>query len=478
MKACGIYARISRDDDGTALGVHRQLDDCTAEAERRGWPITRQFIDNDVSATSGKTRPAFTELLDAIEAGTIDAVIVWDIDRLTRTPTELEQFIVLSDRHGLALASIGGEVDLATPQGRLTARIKGSVARHEVEQASRRLKRKFQDNAKAGKPHGTIPFGYRRLPVIDDDGKVTGARDEIHEPEAAMLREAYARVISGESVRYIAKLMNETGHVTMRGNAWQGSVLARALQRPRYVGQRTHKGQIVGPGDWEPIVDQDTFDQATAILTAPDRAPARGRELKYLGSGIYHCGRCGEPMRPLGVAKSQAGRRQPSYGCPSCMKLTRQVAPVDEVVETVMIGRLARPDLIVTLSREPKALEAALRERDGLLARMDAAADQFAQGTITARQLARITDGMKQQLEAAERAVRNNQPSRVLEGMTGKKAAEAWAEASIERRRQIIRLLARVTILPSGSGIRFAPEQVQFDWITPESQNPAEVAKR
>ena len=137
-EACGIYARISRDDDGTALGVARQIADCAAEAGRRSWPVLRIFEDNDVSATKAKRRPEYENLLAAIEAGTIDALIVWDVDRLTRTPAELERFIDLADRHHLALASIGGEVDLATPQGRLTARIKGSVARHEVEQIDRK----------------------------------------------------------------------------------------------------------------------------------------------------------------------------------------------------------------------------------------------------------------------------------------------------------------------------------------------------
>ncbi|MCG2622703.1 recombinase family protein [Arthrobacter sp. I2-34] len=128
VQSCAVYVRISRDDEGTALGVARQLADCTAEAERRGWPVAQVFEDNDVSATKTKVRPEYARMLQAIEVGVIDAVIVWDVDRLTRTPAELERFIDLADRHRLALASIGGEVDLATPQGRLTARIKGSVA--------------------------------------------------------------------------------------------------------------------------------------------------------------------------------------------------------------------------------------------------------------------------------------------------------------------------------------------------------------
>ena len=145
----GIYARISL-DDGTALGVGRQVDDCTAEALRRGWTVVDEYVDNNVSASKSKPRPEYTRLLDDVEQGRIDAVIVWDVDRLTRKPAELETFIDLADRHGLSLASVGGEIDLATPQGRLTARIKGSVARHEAEQMGRRIARKAEQTARDG----------------------------------------------------------------------------------------------------------------------------------------------------------------------------------------------------------------------------------------------------------------------------------------------------------------------------------------
>src|SRR5699024_9514765 len=148
-RRAGIYARISK-DDGSALGVGRQIEDCTAEAGRRGWTVGDQFIDNNVSASKVKPRPEYTRMIEAVERGDIDAVVVWDVDRLTRKPAELETFIDLADRHGLSLASVGGEIDLSTPQGRLTARIKGSVARHEAEQMGRRIARKAEQTAREG----------------------------------------------------------------------------------------------------------------------------------------------------------------------------------------------------------------------------------------------------------------------------------------------------------------------------------------
>lgn len=458
VQACGIYARISS-DDGSALGVTRQIEDCTREAERRGWPVVEVFTDNDVSATKSKRRPEYERLLSAIGAGAIDALVVYDVDRLTRTPAELERFIDLADRHHVALASIGGEVDLATPQGRLTARIKGSVARHEVEQMGRRLRRKFQENAKEGKPHGVTPFGYRREYIINDQGK-RGYREVIDPPQADAIRELYRMVIAGESLRSLAKFLNDKGFKTGRGNPFAGNVVGNMLRNPRYAGHRTVGNQIIGKGLWEPIVDQDTFDQGLAILTTPGRRHSRGLEPKYLLSGIALCGRegCGGVLRP-----NISTRRKPVYVCPSCTKLTRQMDPVHEVVNVYMVERLSMPDVIAQSAAKPDALRSALNARDAILGRMDTLADSFALGEVTARQMARINEQLQFQLAAAELEVQRLQPNRTLDGMTGPGAAAAWEAASIEQKRGIIRSMVKVTVLPVGPGVRFSPDHIRIE---------------
>jgi site-specific DNA recombinase len=468
VQACGIYARISS-DDGTALGVGRQIEDCTREAERRGWPLSEVFTDNDVSATKAKRRPEYERLLSAIESGAIDALVVYDVDRLTRTPAELERFIDLADRHHTALASVGGEVDLATPQGRLTARIKGSVARHEVEQMSRRLKRKFQENAKEGKAHGVTPFGYRRAPVLDDQGRVSGYREDIVPAEADAIRELYQMVIAGASLRSLAKYLNDLGFKTGRGNDFAGNVVGNMLRRPRYAGHRTHEKKIVSVGEWEPIISQETYDQAMSVLTAPGRRHSRGLEPKHLLSGIALCGRCGTAMRPnIHKPRADGKHRKPSYVCPGCMKLTRQMEPVDDLVNEFMVRLLSMPDAVAAVAAKPDALRAALTARDAVLARMDTVADSFAQGDVTARQFARINEQLRAQLDAAERDVQKLQPNRILDGMTGPGAGAAWEATSLERKRTIIRALVEITILPSGPGVKFADDQVQF---TPKAES-------
>ena len=121
-----IYARISEDRDETQLGVGRQLEDCERLADARGWDVAERYIDNDLSAWKGGRRPDYLRMLEDIESGSIDAVAVYHADRLHRQPRELEDFIRLADRRGTALASVTGDYDLATGDGRMRARIIGA----------------------------------------------------------------------------------------------------------------------------------------------------------------------------------------------------------------------------------------------------------------------------------------------------------------------------------------------------------------
>lgn len=443
-----IYARISK-DDGTALGVGRQVEDCAAEADRKGWTVAATFIDNNVSATRAKARPEYERMLEAVRDGAVDGIIVWDIDRLTRKPTELEVFIDLADCYGLELASVGGEVDLATPQGRLTARIKGSVARHEAEQMGRRIRRQAEQRARDGRSyHGQTPFGYER-----EGGKLVP-----HETEAELVREAYRRVLEGETLWAVSRDFTERGIVGKRGRPFVGSVLGHLLHRPVYAGRRTYKGEDVGPGEWEALVSTDTFDRVRAILDAPGRFHTRGTAPKYLLSGIAKCGRCGGTMRP-----NISTNRAPALVCWDCHKVTRKIEPVDEVVNAVVVAYLENLELDL-VDHDEGAHADALRERETLRARLDTAADEYAAGNISARQLSRISASLENDLERADARVRATAPNPALHAIAGPGAAEAWAASPLEQRRSILRELCDVTILPTGPGVRFDPEHVKIEW--------------
>ncbi|WP_010358436.1 recombinase family protein, partial [Streptomyces acidiscabies] len=137
-----IYCRISQDRTGAGLGIDRQREDCEALAARMGWEVVEVYVDNDVSAFSGKLRKGYRQMLADLNDGKATIVIVWHTDRLHRSPTELEEYIDLSDRRGIATHTVqAGSIDLTTPSGRMTARILGAVARQESEHKGERVAR-------------------------------------------------------------------------------------------------------------------------------------------------------------------------------------------------------------------------------------------------------------------------------------------------------------------------------------------------
>ena len=108
--AAAIYARISSDPEHEQLGVGRQLADCRALAQRKGWQVVGEYVDNDISAWSGKPRPQYRQLVDDIRDGIVGGVLVWHLDRLHRHPKELEEYIEVCEPRGVPTAASAGSI--------------------------------------------------------------------------------------------------------------------------------------------------------------------------------------------------------------------------------------------------------------------------------------------------------------------------------------------------------------------------------
>ena len=100
MVRAAIYARISSDRDGDHLGVTRQIEDCERLIAGRGWEVAERYVDDDVSAYSGKTRPAYKRMLADLRGGFLDAVVVYDADRLHRQPRSWSSSSISAKRLG------------------------------------------------------------------------------------------------------------------------------------------------------------------------------------------------------------------------------------------------------------------------------------------------------------------------------------------------------------------------------------------
>jgi site-specific DNA recombinase len=455
----GIYARISKDELGDHLAVTRQIKDDQQLCDRLGWTVVDIYKDDNVSATrKNSVRKEYERAMADIRSGKLKALAVWDVDRLTRTPRELEDIIDLANEYGLLLGSVGGDIDLGTPQGRMMARMKGTIARHETDQSSRRIKRKFDENAVAGKPHGPAAFGWRREQVLDDSGKIVGSRDVLYPLEADFLRDAAAMLLGGTSLRSVTAEMNRR---IPRSPVWTSNRLRQFMLRARNAGLRVHREKIVGNGDWPAIYqdsdgqpDVDTHDRVVALLTDPRRVTNLGATRKHLLTGLLTCGVCGSTKLIANIRKTTRTDGKPlspiGYCCRACGKIRRKQSSVDAMVEEVMIGILSRPDALDALaSGEPERATKAREARDAAVARKTTAAERFAHGAWDADQVDLINSVADVQIREAQAIIDASMPALLPSGMTGPDADVKWAAASLDEKRTLIRALIKVTLLPS-----------------------------
>lgn len=315
-----IYARISKDWAGEGLGVQRQQDACLQKATALGWAVGETYIDNDVSASKDVRRPQYERLMSDIEQGLVKALVVYDLDRLTRRPAELETFIEAADKYGVALANVSGDVDLTNANGRMVARIKGAVARQEAERIGERNKAQKAQRAAMGLPMGTRyrVYGYNRDWSVRDD-------------EATVVRDLFDRYIGGESQKSLTRWMQEQGHLTTAGKQWSERASNRLLTNAMYAGVYVFKGERIGKSKVPAIVDEATFEAANASRVKGVSANTR----KWLLSGIVVCDACKAPM--IG---SRSGGKKPRYRCNiqqgGCGRLSIDATTLDGIVNSFM----------------------------------------------------------------------------------------------------------------------------------------------
>lgn len=480
-----IYARISRDREGAGLGVERQEADCRALAERLGWQVVEVFADNDLSAYSGRRRPQYEAMLAAVRSGRIRGVLAWHTDRLNRRAVELENLVDLVEAHGVRIETVtAGEIDLSTASGRLIARLLGATAQHEVDHARERMRRAKAQAAADGKYRGgPRPYGYEL-------GRNHTLR--VVESEAAVIREATRSVLAGRSLRAIARELNEQGHLTSTGRAWTYARLRDVLIRPRNAG-------LIGTGRfdrgsghvlegvearWPAIVDRDTWQACHDLLTEPSRRKQQRTAVRWLGSGIYVCGRCGGSIRCTtvgGTHRSQkvSGRKVQRYyyRCADGNDLMIRQDFTDDHVRAVLAELVRDPRVRDAMRPEgDDAAPAADRERRIVLVRrLEQVEADYDEDLIDARTRLRKAGKIEAELAevdgrlavAAERSV----ASPVLDALD---PGQAFLDAPVDVQRAILTAVLRVEILPSARrGVAWSAERIKLCPVVEEMPVPA-----
>jgi DNA invertase Pin-like site-specific DNA recombinase len=470
-QAAAIYCRISADTDGAALGVKRQEKDCRALAERKGWTVGRIYVDNDIGAWSGKHRPEYRRMLDDVKAGTVDAVIVYHLDRLTRRPIELEEFFEICDTASLrSLACVTGDIDLATHDGQFMARILGAVARKESDDKSRRTRRKHLELAESGAAVGSgRPFGY-------ENDRLT-----IHPGEAALVREAARRILAGDTLRSICVDWSARGIRAVKGGEFTPTSLRRVLTEPRWAGLRSHGrgGNVVAKAQWPAIIDEPTHQRLRAILLDPSRATnVNFRVRSYLLTGFLYCGRCGTRMVARATEpryKNSTSHRR-SYVCSSgpnhhgCGGIRIKADPLEDRVSAMVLEAIDTPELHRELAEtiDTSSEDEIVARIEGAEGKLRELAEMWAAQEISRAEWLAARSAVENRLSAARtdlaRLTSQQSVAALVEPRQGLR--DRWSELSLERRRTVIAAVVnRITIGPAQRGRNtFDWDRVEITW--------------
>lgn len=460
-RSAAIYARISSDATGDALGVTRQLAECRKLAEAKGWTVGAEYVDNDVSAYKSRTRPEYERMLMDLEMGVRDAVIVYNLDRLTRQPIQLEQFTALCERAGVRqVATVTADIDLGNDDGLFMARIFAAFAAKESGRKSARLKSKARQLAEQGLPNGGHfrPFGYEadRMTVIP--------------AEAEIIRTLAARSLAGESSRSLALWLQEQGVPTAGGAEWKSPTVQGILTSPRIAGLRSHHGEVVGPATWEAIISPQQREQLLQVFAAK-RVTNRRLPQRYLLSGMLRCGRCGNKL----FSSARGERRRyvcisgPDHG--GCGHLTVVAAPVEEWLAEAVLYRLDTGELADALAGRRAAderqavLVAELDRDEGMLKQL---ATMLGTGELSLPEWKAARDPVEARIAATRRQLAQMSGTHSLDAYAGRGAElrQRWGEMNLDQQHAVVRaVLDFATIQPGTPGAQgLDPARVVPTW--------------
>lgn len=390
-----IYCRISKDSEGTGLGVARQQETCRALALAKGWAVDPDWVlvENDTSASSAKRRPQFERLVAAMVAGEVKAVIAYRIDRLVRRLADLARLMDIARKHNVLVATVSGDLDLTTAQGRAAVTIFGALASIEVDATSERIRDRNASARQQGlmTNGGSRPYGW----TVDRADHVA--------KEADVIREVAGRLIDGEALTSVCRDLNRRQIPTAGGKRWDVTKLRDVLSNHRHAGRLQHAGEVVtGPDGapvtavWAPILDPDQFDHLQAALSARRAiSDAWSGERRHLLSGsLSRCSVCDAKLLAFSATTGTW-----AYRCRGHLARNRDQTD-SYVLASVRDYALVHPIEVVSWSKEERV---DLTERiDTVQRRLSDLEEAFLANGGDAARLARMTSTLEAELAALQ----------------------------------------------------------------------------
>jgi DNA invertase Pin-like site-specific DNA recombinase len=359
---CAIYTRKSCEDgleqDFNSLDAHRlSAENYIASQTHENWQLISKHYDDGGFSGGNMDRPALQELFDDIRAGLIDMVVVYKIDRLSRSIFDFAKIVELFNEHNVSFVSVTQSFNTSTSSGKLMLNMLLSFAQYERELTGERIRDKFASSLKKGLwMGGVVMLGY----------EVKDRKLLIKENEAEIIRLIYKQFLASESCVEVAHLLNKLEHrtkikklktgETSGGQMFECKAVERILKNPYYKGCVTHK-EAVYQGEHEAIIDEETWNAAQEIFRKNAAGPRKASCMtpSFL-KGIIHCS-CGSLMKH--TCSSNHGLVYRYYACynhlkyRTCQSLHKNIPaePVERSVIDEVLKIIKSPEVVINLNR-------------------------------------------------------------------------------------------------------------------------------
>ena len=379
---CACYTRKSHENglelEFNSLDAQRDAVENYIKSQKdNGWELLPQHYDDGGFTGGNMERPALKQLMEDIAEGKIDCVVVYKIDRLSRSLIDFSRIMEIFNQHGVNFVSVTQQFSTVDSAGRMMLNILMTFSQYEREIISDRLRDRVAGAKRRGKYCGGSP-------VIGYDADIESKKLVINEPEAEIVRHIFDRYPELGSAKKLAAELNGKGFVTKKwtsvkgrphgGKAWNTANIYRTLNNPLYIGKVTHHDKTF-PGEHEAIVSRKKWDRVHQLFKAGGHGKKRNRIPKKLDaplSGLIRCGHCGGAMTPTYSTKNK--RRYTYFFCQKDSKRAVSVCPIKRIpggdMQKVVLQQLSAVFKAPTIMARTIMIahEAEEKERDVLLA--------------------------------------------------------------------------------------------------------------
>jgi DNA invertase Pin-like site-specific DNA recombinase len=491
------YQRASGDKKQEGKSVTDQGKENVKVIVGQSWRDGGSYTDNARSASrhATKDREDFERLIEDIVDGKGDVLVVWEISRKER---DLAVYVKIRDlciAEGLNFWMVGGNLyDLRDKNDRMSLGIQAVQAEWLADSIRDNVKRGIDLAAEAGRPHGKVTYGYRRIyhqrtkALLRQEGddeirEATGADGTVSTyTHAGIVKEIFDRVGSEDPLITIEKDLNDRGVPSPEGKEWRRGIIRKMAMNPAYIAKRVLRGEVVGDGNWPALVKDETYWTCKRLLEDPKRKTTRPGRAVHLLSYIATCAECG------GQLSSQKARKDGyvymTYRCLQRQCATVMMDHLDEYIERIVVKWLTTADVHEALHRgtDDRDTSQARAEAQRLRAELEDYKKLAEAGEIKAVDWVRFERGLTARIAEAESRARDVSIPPVLRGRIGRHAAREWAKLAdnVAVKREIIRAVLSIGLLRTDPNNRkFGPHRLVLAWTYGEAEPaaPASTAR-